>query len=101
MKIDRFELEDQRRKEAIESGKYTRCEIIVPNGSLAPIVSVQMCKTSIQDMIVLLSTLKDTYKSIAERYPKAKAIVENYLETHTPEIVRKGDKLVDIDENKD
>lgn len=101
MKVDRFELENQRGKEAIEIGKYARCEIIVPNGSLKPIVSVQMCKASIQDMIVLLSALKDTYKSIAERYPKAKAIVENCLKTDTCEIVRKGDKLVDIDENKD
>lgn len=101
MKVDRFELENQRGKEAIESGKYTRCEIIVPNGSLAPIVSVQMCKTSIQDMAILLSTLKDTYKSMADRYPSSKTIAENHLGAGTCEIVKKGDKLVDIDENKD
>lgn len=101
MKVDRFELENQRRKEAIEIGKYARCEIIVPEGSLAPIVTIESYKVCKGEMAVLLSALNDTYKKIAEMYPNAKAISENYLKTCTSEIARKGDKLVDIDENKD
>lgn len=45
--------------------------------------------------------LKCSIKKIAEMHPNAKAISENYLKTGTSEIARKGDKLVDIDENKD
>ena len=97
MKIDRFELEKQRREEILESGEYARVEIISPRittstKKVAPAVCIETKKVNTMTMMCLVSSLESTKKDIMKQDP-AIALAQMIFDTEIAgeEIISKGE----------
>ena len=77
MKVDKFELQKQRKEEIKKTGKYIRLEIIVPNATTSakcvePIVEFETEKTNTVTMWCLYNLLDSIRKTLIEKDPNIK-----------------------------
>lgn len=71
MKIDFVELQNQRKKEIIRSGKYVAIEIVVGENEKMPIAQIDVRKVTSEEIAITMATLREILTNLAKIDPCA------------------------------